>query len=486
MGDLAGRLATEEALSKETIEEVERLAVNLDGTVPDSSPKYIQGLSQALSALAAEERGPEPGTLAVRRLKARLPEILFFDAESRDLKSVYHLFDVAEDVPPALSNFAAIAKLDLQRLRSAVSEADQALVNTIQHAANRELNRVFQASWRQSELSVHVRTDGQTLHVQVLDRMQEFSDLDERSDGLRQFVALMAFCQRNRGSRPILLLDEAETHLHLDAQADLVDMLAGQEVAAQVVYSTHSLGCLPEDLGGGVRLIRQADAARSEISNKFWVGNEPGFSALLFGMGATTMAFLPVRAAALVEGPSDHILLPRILTEAGGSEYLGFQVVPGLAEASRAQVPALAAHGSTVVYVTDNDEGGLKLRNWLSGEAGIDRSRVLSLAGARSTLRTVEDFLDPGLLADAVNRYLARWNEPAELLQGSRLPNSDRVKHIERFCRSQGLTAAPKVEIAYEVVDLLNEEPARPVTCQKRLASARALLKAIRGRLRAS
>jgi predicted ATP-dependent endonuclease of OLD family len=54
---------------------------------------------------------------------------------------------------------------------------------------------------------------------------------------------------------PILLLDEIETHLHYDAQADLAQMLAKQEIVAKVIYTTHSMGCLPEDLGTGVRFI---------------------------------------------------------------------------------------------------------------------------------------------------------------------------------------------------------------------------------------
>lgn len=86
---------------------------------------------------------------------------------------------------------------------------------------------------------------------------------------------------------PVLLIDEAETHLHFDAQADLVSVLLKSVDAEQVLYSTHSPGCLPSDLGTGIRLVtRDPEDAASLIKSDFWAGQEPGFAPLLFAMGA--------------------------------------------------------------------------------------------------------------------------------------------------------------------------------------------------------
>ena len=52
-----------------------------------------------------------------------------------------------------------------------------------------------------------------------------FSLMTERSDGLRSFVALRAFLgQHNTDQPPVLMVAEAEIHIHYDAQANFVDM----------------------------------------------------------------------------------------------------------------------------------------------------------------------------------------------------------------------------------------------------------------------
>lgn len=156
----------------------------------------------------------------------------------------------------------------------------------------------------------------------------------ERSDGLRQYVSLLAFATLEKTEQPpILLIDEAEAHLHYDAQADLVQMFARQELATKVIYTTHSVGCLPEDLGTGVRLVEMNSPTTSIIRNWFWETDEPGFSPLLFGIGAKALAFMPVRFALITEGATDIILLPTLFREATGKSSLGFQVVPGLSVA---------------------------------------------------------------------------------------------------------------------------------------------------------
>ena len=117
----------------------------------------------------------------------------------------------------------------------------------------------------------HGLLDGRVLHILVKSPGGQFDRIAERSDGLRQFLALLMFLSSHPNLKvpPIVLIDEVERHLHYDAQADLVQMLAHQDVAAKVVYTTHSLGCLPEDLGLGVRMVEATDHL-SQINNWFW------------------------------------------------------------------------------------------------------------------------------------------------------------------------------------------------------------------------
>ena len=130
-----------------------------------------------------------------------------------------------------------------------------------------------------------------------------YSTLDERSDGLKIFVSLLALTATQQSEvPPIVLIDELERHLHYDAQADVVQVMSTQTVIPQIIYTTHSAGCLPEDIGAGVRLVGTNDGAnRSTVENRFW-STGPGFSPLLIGMGASSLAFRPGPKCRAVRG----------------------------------------------------------------------------------------------------------------------------------------------------------------------------------------
>ncbi|MDE2772685.1 MAG: AAA family ATPase [Gemmatimonadota bacterium] len=265
----AGQTLTTPTLT--SISEMSELAATLRDNLPFKVPAYIAGLPEALTKLVEIEREPHPSQIAVDRLRERIPVVAPFSEESRNLLSTYHLQEVHATPPLALGNLADVAGLDLSTLHEAVAHDDQAEVNTQQTRANHRLAEVFAQEWNQSQVKVEFRINGYDLHLQIQDEGGRFSTISERSDGLRQFVALMAFCLQQSIRDPLLLIDEAETHLHYDAQADMVSMLARQAVARQVIYSTHSMGCLPEDLGAGVRLVKpHISDPVSTISNRFW------------------------------------------------------------------------------------------------------------------------------------------------------------------------------------------------------------------------
>lgn len=152
-----------------------------------------------------------------------------------------------------------------------------------------------------------------------------------------------------------------------------------QVQATQVFYTTHSPGCLPADLGTGVRLAQRSKSnpGVSTIHNDFWTNEAPGFAPLLYAMGASAAAFSRCRLAVLAEGAGDMVLLPTLLRKATGLDDLEYQVAPGLsnAHAFDMDVEDVAAK---VVYLTDGDGAGAKYREQLK-EAGVTASRVFQL-----------------------------------------------------------------------------------------------------------
>jgi predicted ATP-dependent endonuclease of OLD family len=170
-----------------------------------------------------------------------------------------------------LENLAKLAGLDLVDLHDTITRNDTGDVVRILTEANARLAEEFTA-WTQYPIEVRFDNDGNILRIHVSTLGGGYTALSERSDGLKQFVALISLTAANPGTMPpILLIDEAESHLHYDAQADLVQVFARQDAAAQIIYTTHSAGCLPEDLGAGIRIIEPMQASNhSRVLNRFW------------------------------------------------------------------------------------------------------------------------------------------------------------------------------------------------------------------------
>ncbi len=456
MRKLLGSLDAEsKSLPPNVIDKLKTLKNHLDIYSKTKNDNSIMHISEILQKLADHEQATHPHETAIKILLGRKPKFLLFSDEDRDLESSHDL-SMNKPISPALNNLAKLANLDLKKLRIAIPQGNTGQIETLTRRANEHLDDIFKNTWSQSNTSVNIRVDGWTLHVLVRNVNTEFTSFAERSDGLRSFVALLAFVSTNVAisQKPILLIDEAERHLHYDAQADLVQMLTKQDVVAKVVYTTHSAGCLPEDLGMGVRLIQPVSEIRSEVKNWFWDSDAPGFSPLLFGMGASSLAFVPVRRAMFTEGATDFILLPALFREAADRTHLGFQIVPGLSQIGSDNIPLLRTEASHVVFLVDADDGGKQIVTKLK-KGGIPENHILQLPDEEHLGLVLEDFIDPEVYKLAVNRLLSlRYVTHAEI-KSEQISDANRPDHIKRLCESQSMEPPSRRQVAYQILEQL-------------------------------
>ncbi len=296
------------------------------------------------------------------------------------------------------------------------------------------------------------RGDALLLHVHVSNDAGGYMRFTERSAGLRSFVALVAMASTaRRAGKPILVVDEAEMHLHYDAQADLVAVFTRQDAASQVIYTTHSAGCLPEDLGTGVRIIEPVPGTNhSRIRNKFWT-QEPGFSPLLLGMGASTLAFFPTRNGLVTEGPTELIMLPTLMREATGLDELRFQVAPGSSNAKPAQVAGLDLQAPRIAWLVDGDNGGRELTKKLK-KNHIAKERIVPLGGATSGL-VMEDLVHLEVYVDAVNEEMGRRGAH-NAMPVDALSDKNRPASVDAWCESEGVPTPDKMAVAHHVVEM--------------------------------
>ena len=396
------------------------------GTAQKDTTRAVVGIAEVVQAPVSE--------VVLSVLKERIPLVLKFSETDRILRSEYDLTQPGAWTG-GIRNLARLAGFDLNELARHAAGSQPELYEDITERANARLTNAFSPRWSQAPVTVHLRVTPPKLRVFVKEAEEgSLYRLEDRSAGLCAFVALVAFlAAKNTKVRPVLVVDEAEHHLHWDAQADLIKLFHTQEVASQVIYSTHSPGCLPHDLGQGVRAVASDPARpdRSTVKNRIWK-DEGGFRPLLLDMGASTAAVTPHRFAVVTEGVADFILLPSLLREATGHDSLPYQIVPGLAQLSRSGIQRINSEADRVVYLTDGDEGGEQLRKDVKS-ADLPDGRTFSLPAGTA----LEDLVAGDTLAAAVNEELSRsghqTNKPLEL------PDSGRVAYLKKWYRCNGL-----------------------------------------------
>lgn len=466
-------LATEkEDLEPEQIDVMERFAATIKAV---AVPSKLSGLPDVIAKARANEVKKNPWEQVVELLEQRRPRFLLFEAAARDLRSSYS-FD--EEPNQALHNLLALAGTTWQGLYQASSDAGA--LEGVMERAREELDSTFSA-WRQAPLVVRIGVKDNAVSVMVrMSARTDYLGIEQRSDGLRQFVALRAHVASHggQGGPPILLVDEADVHLHYNAQADLVRVFETQEQAAKVIYTTHSAGCLPQDLGRGIRMIVPIqDTDDSKIVNWFWTDEieGTGFSPILMGMGAGALAFASTRRAVIGEGASDAILLPTVLRQATGLSRLDYQVAPGLANVDASAVRELDLVAARVAYVLDGDAAG-DAKEKLLLDAGVPKARILRLGSRRSAI-VLEDLLDGDVYLGAVNEELRRWNADVQMPK-SALPATGRPAAVETWCKRQKPSIPPpsKRAVAHRV---LEHATGRPVVSSSRREMVTKLHKAI-------
>jgi AAA domain, putative AbiEii toxin, Type IV TA system len=434
------------------IQELRELAARLRDV--EGAPPSILRLCDQIEKLADHEALPDPDAIARGLLMERRPHFLWFDDEWRMLESQ---FNVRRQPGPAMRALLDLIGFNLRELRTAIDKPDQPRVTELTEEANEAFDHFFKDRWRQANIRLSIDVNGDIVHVYVRNARGRLIPIAERSDGLRQFLGLLAFVEsQGQGRDVVLLVDEAESHLHYDAQADLVRVFTNQTVADKIIYTTHSAGCLPMDLGTGVRVIEPIgppsqppeDWERSQVRNWFWT-EAPGFSPLLLAMGASTFAFASTRRAVMAEGIADVILLPTLLREATGRQIVAFQVAPGLANVRPRDVPELALDAAEVAYLVDGDEGGLGHKAKLI-EAGVPQERIVILGDGAEPL-SLEDVLAKDVYVAAVNLELNR--RTGRRIDDRLITDVGRKRAMTGWCQAEGLEPPSERAVAQHILD---------------------------------
>ena len=425
------------------------------------NPDFLLDLKDSIDKLLKYENGKDTNQQAIDILKERIPQFLLFSEQERNLESNFNLANFEKQKPKkALNNLFKMADLNIEELSQNWKNSSKA--KTLINKANNKIAKIYESKWSQSQVKQVLSINSNMLRVSFENLEGDDFELNQRSDGLRQFVALINFLEVEHVEHSILLVDEAELHLHYNAQADLIEIFTKQKFASKIIYTTHSVGCLPEDLGTGVKLVSPQEniEERSTIQKPFGAKDKrPGVLPLVFGMGASQLAFMTIRQSVFVEGVTDMMLLPTLFRQAAQIEYSGFQTIPGIAMTSSANFGLLENHAPKVAFLVDRDETGEKYKKQLQ-ESGIEEKRIFQLPEWGKAI-VLEDYIRKELYLEAVNEQIKNWNDKNTegcLMSLDDIPDANRPLTVKNWCEQHQLKPIDKVSISYSLLDLATSE----------------------------
>ncbi|WP_343487893.1 AAA family ATPase [Allomuricauda sp. d1] len=450
------------------------------GYINKSSQKQITILKEHFDNLLEVEEQEHPERSLLDYFNEHRPKFILFDDGDRYLKGSYTVSELASP-SKAIANLLSVAGIKAESYLKVVAEKDEGERLKLQDIANVNLKKEYAESWSQSDVYPRLLLDPGAITISIISSGDNYTEVISRSEGMKMYIALKAFLSvRERDVPPILLIDEAEMHLHYAGQSDLVREFEKQCIVNSIIYTTHSAGCLPSDLGSGIKAVEVIekdgiDSGHSLLKNSIW-GNSGGFSPILLAMGANVIAMTLARKAIIAEGPSETILLPRMFRESSNTDYLDFQVAPGIATVSQEKAKDFEFEAAKLIYLADGDQGGDSIKKKLI-EAGINENQIVQLDKGLST----EDYIKTEILLEAINYEFEAWGQNVVTIDPELIPDINKIGWLEKKCEKLNREFPSKVRLAEYIV---NKPSDMAILESKRKNDLKRILKAIEKKLK--
>ncbi len=218
-----------------------------------------------------------------------------------DPREIYNLGNINE---PG-KNLTDDEKRKLKERNILLTSASETMTNTLNENFKEDKN-----------YKVEYNIDNQFLQILISDEDNLYGiNLEERSKGFRWFFSFfIVFLVESQESlkNTILLLDEPGIHLHLRAQANLIDFFEQLKNTNQIIYTTHSPFLIDEDNLERVRAIFNENG-RTKVTEDIIKIDEKSIFPLQAALSYTTSQVLYQGSnLLLVEGITDFHYLKAI------------------------------------------------------------------------------------------------------------------------------------------------------------------------------
>lgn len=148
---------SQETVSLDKKQKLKDISSRLTNIIGSTSNKYLSKFEQQFNLLIKAENAPTPFQTAYLAVEERIPDFLLFDDEQRELASDYQISDLENEPPSALINLLSLAGVEVKNLLRVMQRRVNADITTLEHLANRELEKQFGELWGQSGVNVSLR-----------------------------------------------------------------------------------------------------------------------------------------------------------------------------------------------------------------------------------------------------------------------------------------------------------------------------------------
>lgn len=398
-----------------------------------------------LLAAMQKFRGNDAHLRAIDILHARTPRFLYFSHYDR-MSGEIAINQLAKDkqTPAGITtgdqvflDFLEYAGTTLDELVQ--SKRFEELNARCEAAANRITDQIFEYWTQNDELQIQVLltegkpedplpfNSGPVARARVQNTLHRVSvPFSERSAGFIWFFSfLVKFAQiRKTRGNVIILLDEPGLTLHGTAQRDLLRYFDEQLAPNhQLIYSTHSPFMVPAQNLASVRTVEdvvtrdvrdrkvsQGTKIRADILTTDPQTNFPVFGAMGFEV---TQGLIIAPNTLLVEGPSDILYLQAASAALRKRKRIGLDPRWAICPAGGIDkvlpfVRLFYGNKLNVAVLTDFERGQKRKLDDLYKSALLDHDRITlatDIAGKEEA--DIEDFFEPELLIDLINRAYA-------------------------------------------------------------------------------
>ena len=354
-------------------------------------------------------------------------------------------FIAKPDSMKPIKNLLVLGEITDFSVLQANDENKRLIRDTLLNNASKKINEeILRVVWPVESVEVRLSAEGDILKIrlQEKDKTSPFRP-DERSRGLQWALAFNIYFlaeTKDELQQSVLLIDEPGIFLHIDAQKKLLEKTFPKinESGNQIVYTTHLPYLIDSRFPERIRILEKKNE-NTIIGNKAWSEGEfgkipePVRTALglrwaeLFNIGDKN---------AIVEGPSDQIILRAVHGLFGKDTTIGF--LPAYGYKKFPSVLAIVQIEEKQGFgIVDGDENLETLRKKCATVSiPEDRMDTIPTLTNNPAIITIEDILPEDLFRQAVFKVynpLCLRRRNCSVTETEIPTEYPRVKKVEEF-----------------------------------------------------